>query len=124
MIIHTLAQQIMDTPAGGTHRVDGHAMPTDGYLIGGIVSPLISETDGTFVDDNLPHFLAYLLDTVEAPYIGWWTDEETGLVYVDGTTWTASYNHAEALCRDRGEIAFYDIKRGRSFRPVITTEGV
>lgn len=124
-MIESLATNIIDTPQGGTHRVDGHTMPTDGYLVGGIVSPLIfRDTPDHEVDrEELEFFLWYLKDIVEAPYIGWWTDEETGVVYVDGTTWTASYNHAEALCRDRNEIAFYDIKRGRSFRPVLTTEG-
>ena len=42
----------------------------------------------------------------------------TGKVYVDGTSWRLRYDQAETLCRTRREIAFYDIERGRSFRPV------
>lgn len=118
MIVNTLAAQIIDSPEGGTVATDGREVPDYGYLIGGIVSPLMSDADGTLDREDLVFFLAYLIDTVQAPFVGWWTDEETGIVYVDGTTWTDDYNTAEQKCRDRSEIAFYDIARGQSIRPV------
>lgn len=114
-------EQIIANPEGGTVSLTGDPLPTVGYFIGGVVAPLVLDEKGTLADEKeaLDAFIAYLNGpTVGALYLGWWTDEETGKLYVDGTSWRSSYDQAEQLCRMRREIAFYDIERGRSFRPV------
>lgn len=113
---------IIASPDGGTVSLTADPLPTTGYFVGGLVRPLILGNGIEFTPDALFQidvFLDYLNGpTVGAPFIGWWTDEKTGRVYVDATTWHESYWVAERECRRRHEIAFYDIERGRSFRPV------
>lgn len=113
-----ITNQILAAREGGTVSLEGRDLPTTGYFVGGIVAALIvgDEPERAEIDT----FIAYLTDRIGADYVGWWTDLETGQLYIDGTTWHADYDEAERLCRERGEIAFWDIEREREFRPVIT----
>lgn len=117
-----LTTNILDTPAGGTAPVRGEApLPAFGYFVGGVVSALIVEPSELASDEArsmIDLFVNYLRTLRAAPYVGWWTDEETGKLYVDATEHHWTYEAAEAACRDRNEIAFYCIELGRSFRPV------
>lgn len=117
-------EQIIASPEGGTVSLTGDPLPAVGYFIGGVVAPLIlgpQELDTAEGREMIDTFIAYLNGpTVGALYLGWWTDEDTNAVYVDGTSWRSSYEQAETLCRTRKEIAFYDIERQRSFRPVVS----
>ena len=115
-----IAASIMANLEGGTASLDGSPLPTDGYFVGGIVSALVFPSPIRFTPDaiwNLQVFTNYLRTTVGARFVGWWTDEETGQLWIDGTTWTSNYNHAEQLCEERGEIAFYDVARQQEIRP-------
>lgn len=120
-----IAEQIMASPVGGTLRLGGGELPIYGYFVGGVVRPLVAELGDRPSDtlDNIKFFVGNLAEDTQAlrsvRYIGWWTDEETGKLYVDGTSWHADYNEAERACRERGEIAFWDIERQREFRPVV-----
>lgn len=124
MNVQNLAEQILSTPDGGTIRTDGHPLPKSGYFIGGAGRAMAIEprSDNLLSDaytrDQVGNFLRGIqLD--RAMYVGWWTDSETGKLWLDTTTWTANYNQAEQWTTDRGEIAFWDIARAREFRPVI-----
>ncbi len=125
-MMEELTIRIQENREGGTvHLSDEGPLPTTGYFVGGVVSALIiepSEFDTEEADQMVQSFLIYLKSQNLAPYVGWWTDEETGKLYVDATTWYRHYDVAESACRSRNEIAFYDIARGRSFRPVIREE--
>jgi hypothetical protein len=117
-----IASQILDDPEGGTVSLAGDPLPTVGYFVGGVVTPLILDTPSQhprWDREAMDGFIEYLNSpAVGALYLGWWTDEETGTLWVDGTTWHADYDEAERTTRERGEIAFWDIERQREFRPV------
>ena len=118
----SIVQQITRNPEGGTVAIVGTTLPKTGYFVGGIVASLIVDTDPGWAHDSRPEiefFVNYLTERVGAGYVGWWTDEETGKVYIDGTTWHETYDEAERVTRERNEIAFWDIERQREFRPVI-----
>lgn len=113
-------ERIQASPEGGTVSLTGGELPVAGYYVGGMVSPLIID-DGALGADaewNIGMFVNYLIEQVGADYLGWWTDEETDKVWIDGTSWHADYDEAERVCRERNEIAFFDIERDREFRPV------
>jgi hypothetical protein len=106
--------QITASPEGGTSSLRDHVvgLPTHGYFVGGLVSPLIiDDVDLITQDDrwNLEMFASYLIETVGAEYLGWWTDSETGKVWVDGTTWHSDLDEAAWTGRGRSEIAIYDV---------------
>lgn len=110
---------IADGVDGTADTITVYELPKHGYFVGGNGEPLIF---GSAEEANRSASLKLIMefvDRTEARFIGWWTDEETGKVYVDGTTWHADYDEAERLCRERGEIAFWDIERQREFRPVV-----
>ena len=112
--------QVLATPAGGTIAFDGSALPTTGYFVGGIVSPLIiTEQDNPAERHHmLDAFVSYLrgLTDVTVPFLGWWTDDETGHLWVDGTTWHGSEFEAGRIGRGRREIAIFDIAGERELR--------
>lgn len=121
-----IAAQITRNPEGGTVGLEGRDLPATGYFVGGVVASLIVDTGPGWAYDERPgidFFIAYLADRVGAEYVGWWVDGETGKLYVDGTSWHADYDEAERACRERGEIAFWDIERQREFRPVYVPQG-
>lgn len=114
---------IIDNPEGGTFRLSGEALPTTGYFVGGRVSALIIEGDPRGYREEIEFFVEYL-STLGADYVGWWLDEDTGKIWVDCSDWFRDYETAERICRGRGEIAFYDIERQRSFEPSPARHGV
>lgn len=119
MDVNAITEQILSTPDGGTARRDGRKLPSSGYFVGGAGRALVIEPGpDASTRDRVREFLRGI-DLDGAMYVGWWTDEETGKLWLDTTTWTASYNQAEDWCSERDEIAFWDIKRAREFRPVI-----
>lgn len=127
-MIAELVQQILSNSEGGTVRMDGRPLPTTGYFVGGAGRALeIDMSDGAIgaasaIDRITDYLKGVTLDRVM--YVGWWTDSETGKLWLDTTTWTANYNQAEQWCTDRDEIAFWDIARAREFRPVIKPSAV
>jgi hypothetical protein len=114
-----LTEHIIASPSGGTLSLEGNPLPVTGYFVGGLVSPLIVEdaTSVTGLRADLNAFIEYLNGpTVAADYVGWWTDEETGRLWVDATTWHETEFEAGRVGRQRREIAVYDIERQRELR--------
>jgi hypothetical protein len=120
------AEQVLSSTEGGTASLKGTDLPTTGYFVGGLVSPLILTVGDTHYGDEdveaLQTFTDYLTDTIKAEYLGWWTDEETGFLWVDGTTWHETEHEAGQIGRGRREIAIYDVERQRELR-LTYTEG-
>lgn len=115
-----ITDKILADVTGGTVSLEGRNLPTTGYFVGGIVAALIVGEEPERVE--IDSFIAYLTDRIGADYVGWWTDGETGQLYIDGTTWHADYDEAERLCRERGEIALWSIADQREFRPVVLAD--
>lgn len=103
---------IVDNPEGGTLDLRGYPLPDNGYFVGGACPPLVFPSAESVDPVTLAGFIIGLCST----YVGWWTDEETGKVYVDGTDWIGTELVAEAVARDRSEIAFWDIGAAREIR--------
>lgn len=112
-----MASHMLTNPDGGTFALDGSDLPTTGYYVGGLVSPLI--VDDLTTEEDVALFIDYLRSLGKVQFVGWWTDIEDGTVWVDGTSHMATYIDAEVACKERGERAFYDIERGRSFTPIV-----
>lgn len=98
---------------GGTIALNGSELPTTGYFVGGITSALVyGPQDGP---EDVIEFVRYL-DNLGAEYVGWWTDQETGALWIDGSDHFAQQWFAEGIARDRGEIAIYDIANQAEIR--------
>ena len=118
-------EQILAKPEGGTVSLTGDSLPVTGYFVGGVVAPLVIEPEDSPADQReaLDTFIEYLNGpTVEAAYLGWWTDEETGKLWVDGTSHHETEFVAGRIGRRRREIAIFDIERQREIR-LAYTEG-
>lgn len=116
-----IASQIIEKPEGGTVALGWDEVPATGYLVGGLVSALIIEPSDSHRErrEMLDEFIDYVNGpTVGAPFLGWWTDEETGKIWVDATTWHATEFEAGRIGRKRREIAIFDIARERELRLV------
>lgn len=115
-----LTDMILDTREGGTSSLTGGELPVTGYFVGGVVSPLIIEPEDSLPEArwNVDAFIVYLrgLRQVSCEFVGWWTDEETGKLWIDGTTWHETEFQAGRAGRGRREIAIYDIERQRELR--------
>jgi hypothetical protein len=114
-------EQIMASPVGGTLSLTGDPLPTEGYFVGGVVSPLILDPEDSPQEraDQVKCFAEHLLArSAFARFLGWWTDEETGRLWVDGVSHHATEYRASRFGRIRREIAIYDIVRGRELRLV------
>lgn len=116
-----ITSKILAKPEGGTVSLTGDPLPTGGYFVGGLVSPLIIEPEDSPREQReaLDHFIEYLNGpTVGAAFLGWWTDEETGKLWVDGTSHHETEFVAGRIGRRRREIAIYDIAKQRELRLV------
>lgn len=110
--IAQLARHHIDnSPAGGTLSLLGHSVPTYGYLVGGAGPVLVFQSE-----DALREHWGMVESFVSAvhahghQFVGWWTDPETGKVYLDVSTWHPDMYQADEQAMRRGEIAFFDIE--------------
>jgi hypothetical protein len=121
----SIADKIMNSPSGGTISLRGEDLPKTGYFVGGLVSPLIIPSPLEFAPDakwEIEVFVSYLTESTDASYVGWWTDDETDNLWIDGTSWHPTELLAGNVGRERREIAVYDIAGQREVR-LAYTEG-
>lgn len=103
-------QQILDNPSGGTVSLDGQPLPAYGYFVGGRITSLIIDLgDPAQPGADIDNFVKEVESLPDTSYLGWWTDEESGALYVDATTWVPDVDKALRLGEERGEIAIFDI---------------
>lgn len=118
-----ITSQIIGNPEGGTVSLAGHPLPKVGYFVGGRVSPLVVTEEEARNEPVtravIQHFADYVSGlTVEVDFLGWWTDEEDGKLWVDATDWYATEFEAARVGRERREIAIRDIAGNRNLRLV------
>ena len=126
MEIEKIIEKIFANPEGGTAPLHRDTLPTTGYYVGGAVSPLILSDPLEFTPDarwDVQVFVNYLREYVACQYVGWWSDSETGKVWIDATTWHTDEFTAGKVARERREIAIYDIHNDRELRIAYTEEG-
>lgn len=103
---------IMATPEGGTYDTFAETAPTTGYWVGGAGSVLTFPS----VDRMSPSMIEAFVHHGTVRYVGWWTDAETGKVWLDAVEWIPTLSGAASIARNRGEIAFWDIANDREIR--------
>jgi hypothetical protein len=106
-IADAMLAKIKNGETGGTFAVDGSAVPTTGYFVGGAVPSLINPTREQMID---------FIETAGADYVGFWEDSETLALYVDAVDHTESEAFARRLSILRGEIAYWDVAKGDEVR--------
>lgn len=122
-----IIEKIFANPEGGTAPLYSEELPSIGYYVGGLASPLILSTPLEYVPDarwDAKVFINYLREYVACQYVGWWSDSETGKVWIDATTWHTREFTAEKVARERREIAIYDIHNDRELRIAYTEGGL
>jgi hypothetical protein len=111
-IVERVRHCIDNSPAGGTLAIDGGlGLPTHGYFVGG-AGPLLVFQSENMLRQCWGSVESYVSAAVAhgQQYVGWWTDPETGKVYLDCSTWHGDMFTADQQAMRRGEIAFYDVE--------------
>lgn len=96
---------LVEGAEGGTFTTDGEALPTTGYVVGGVSNSLINPR--TFEEVH-----AYCLRLAHAGLLGFWLDKITGNYHIDGCTWHVNRANALGVARRRGELAIFDVIAG------------
>ena len=118
-----LADGLASAPAGGSIPLWSDALPSTGYVVGGVVSSLVLPSPDTLTwwdrtDYDL--ILSWLSDHADqlasADTLGWWIDSETDRAYVDASTVVPDLATALQLGRERGEIAIWSLGESREYR--------
>lgn len=105
-----ISELIMRNPEGGTVDIEGDPLPDHGFFVGGAGTMLVFKS----AEEIDTHLVDVWFKGQQSPYAGWWTDKDTGKVYVDWTTWYSSRGQAGFWAERRKEIAFWDINFGES----------
>lgn len=118
-----LADGLASSPAGGSIPLWSDALPSTGYVVGGVVASLVLPSPDVLLWWDRTDFdvvLSWLSDHADqlaaADTLGWWVDSETDRAYVDASTVVADLATALALGRDRGEIAVWSLGESREYR--------
>ncbi len=100
---------------GGTFTGQGERVfHGRGFYVGGRVMPhrtpvynrsIIADMLHQFAWTNAPYLES------ESVYVGTWIVR--GTLYVDCVDWVDERSVAEGLCRERGELAYFDCRAGR-----------
>lgn len=106
-ITRSIYAAINNGETGGTYSVDGKAVPTAGYIVGGVVPSLINPTPAQIKD---------FVETAPTDYVGFWEDSATLALYVDAVDIVRTPEAAERLSKLRGEIAYFDVANGSEVR--------
>ena len=118
-----LADGLANSPAGGSIPLWSDALPSTGYVVGGVVSSLalpsidtLAWWDRTDYDVILSWLSDHADQLASADTLGWWVDSETDRAYVDASTVVADLATAVQLGRERGEIAVWSLEESREYR--------
>ena len=107
--------QIKAGPEGGTVHRTGHALPDHGFFVGGHGESIVFSAGVDFTPD-LKSRIETWARVSQSPFFGWWTDEETGKLHLDGTDWFTTEEEARRAAEERHELAFWDVSTQRELR--------
>lgn len=106
-ITRSIFTAIRNGETGGTYSVDGKPVPSDGYIVGGVIPSLINPT---------PAQVLNLIETAPSDYVGFWEDSETLALYVDAVDVFRTPEAAHRASLLRNEIAYFDMAKGQEVR--------
>lgn len=86
---------------GGTFPRGDDAVPTTGFIVGGVKASLV---DPQSRDEVLKY-----VGSLPNGLVGFWKDSVTGSYFVDGCTWVVNRGAALGLALRRGELAIWDV---------------
>ena len=124
-VVGKIVEAIESTEPGGTFSLATEVPdePADGYFVGGqdLTSLVFRRKDArkAQVVRQINDFVSRL----NTSFVGWWTDPETGKVWLDGVEWYLSHDVAASVARRHGELAFWDIARQRELRLAYYVDG-
>lgn len=123
--IETMIQETV-SKGGSTISLTKASVPTNGYMVGGIVDSLIF--DANLVLDVAHRYVAARsieqwlksqkleLITDAETFLGMWIDSETGHAYVDFSLWYSEEGEAIRDAKLFEEIAIWDLANGEEIR--------
>ena len=118
-----LADGLASTPTGGSIPLWSDALPSAGYVVGGVVSSLVLPSidvllwwDRTDYDVILSWLSDHADQLAAADTLGWWVDSKTDRAYVDASTVVPDLATAVRLGRERGEIAIWSLGESCEYR--------
>lgn len=103
---------LVEGAVGGTFNADGDALPTTGFVVGGVANSLINPR--TF--EEVEAYVTRLAR--ETNLVGFWRDSDTGHYHIDGSTWHVNRALALGVAKRRGELAIWDVQSAAEL-PVI-----
>lgn len=122
-----LDQLIFNTrdTGGDTQSLRGDAVPTTGYMVGGVVDSLIFDAmlirDPGHWREAYSGIVKWVNDnfkqaTEEGVFIGGWIDRETNVAYIDLSRHYDVLAYALDDARELKEIAIWDLGKGEEIR--------
>ena len=118
----SIAEQILSAvrggSEGGTFPLASESLPDTGFYVGGVISSLILVPGDTSATEELADTEVFVaeLQRLGVGYVGHWTDEDDGRVYIDGVEHHTTEFAAASVARERHEISIWDIANNRELR--------
>lgn len=106
-ITRSIFNGIRNGQTGGTFDVTGKIVPTEGYIVGGVVPSLINPR---------PADVLAFIESAPTDYVGYWEDSATGDLYIDAVDIFRTPEAAHRASLLRAEIAYFDMAKGAEVR--------
>jgi hypothetical protein len=110
---------------GSTVHVTGRPVPKSGFMVGGVVDPLIFQfldvlnpTDRANLTRVLFEYVSQYNETLSDRhyFLGAWIDQKEGRLYIDVSQHVIVKQYAEELAKERGELAIWDVANSAEIR--------
>lgn len=116
-VARELYRAVQSGSEGGTVALDGLPLPVTGFYVGGAIKELVLDHDDfTACRTHVVNELIMFVSRASTPYVGHWTDSETGKIHFDAVNWFQDEYTAAAIGRVRKEIAIWDVRNERELR--------
>lgn len=114
-ITDSIMESVTTTGGVSINMATGNT-PATGFMVSRAGSEVV--IDGGLTREHLEQFVDAYREELDYPdaYLGIWTDDATGLVYLDISDNLDNLDTAMMLGSWRGQLAIYDIERGMEVR--------